>query len=273
MPNDIQALLEPVIAIAKQAGREILEIYEQSRQFPIHAKADHSPLTQADIIAHEVITQELQKLTPALPILSEEGSIIDFSERQHWQRYWSVDPVDGTLEFIRHSGEFTVNIALIESHRPILGVIFIPVTGECYYATPDGAYKKDVQGNLFPLKVRPWQSEHTVILASYGVKEDRLQRRIGYLGAYDVIKVGSSWKFCLLAEGKGDIYPRMGDTCEWDTAAGQCILERAGGAVLDLNGQPLRYNTRATLLNPHFVALGDYRALVEKIDFDKFNVN
>lgn len=256
---NLATLIEPIIAIARQAGEGILEIYSQTELFQVQMKPDNSPVTKADLVAHDIILKSLRLLTPEIPVLSEEGAAIPFTERRQWQYYWLVDPVDGTREFIRRSGEFTVNIALIYQHRPVLGVIYTPVSATCYYAWQDGgSFKREPGAGNKKLIGRLWRQDQTRILASYGAKEDRLQKYLGYLGISSLLKVGSSWKFGLLAEGRGDIYPRLGDTCEWDTAAGQCVLEEAGGAVVNLWGEPLRYNLEDSLLNPYFIAVADF---------------
>jgi 3'(2'), 5'-bisphosphate nucleotidase len=269
---NIASLIEPSLRIAQQAGADILEVYQSSRQFEVQVKPDHSPLTQADLLANERIQTELKKLTPHIPILSEESDLPDFHERQTWEYYWCVDPLDGTREFIRHTGEFTVNIALIHHHAPVLGVIYVPVIGEYYYAcSGQGAIKRDVQGKNIPITVSKWQPDRTLILASQGVDEARLAQRMrDFPVNYQLRKMSSAWKFGLIAEGKADLYPRMGDTYEWDTAAGQCILEQAGGMIIDSNRQALRYNTKESLLNSHFIALGDHQSLLKQLNISEF---
>lgn len=268
---DIASLIEPGLRIAQQAGEDILEIYRSSRQYKVQVKSDNSPLTQADLLANERIQTELKKLTPNIPILSEESGQPSFQERQTWKYYWCVDPLDGTREFIRHSGEFTVNIALIHEHIPVLGIIYVPVTGDLYYAcSGQRAIKRDEQGDLI-LHVNKWRPDHTLILTSQGVDETRLQQRLNhFLVNYQLRKMSSAWKIGLIAEGKADLYPRMGDTYEWDTAAGQCILEQAGGEIIDSNRQALRYNTKESLLNPHFIALGDHESLLKQMNISEF---
>jgi len=254
-------IIDELIALLKQASEGILDVYAHSHQFKVQAKADASPLTQADLVSHQILIDGLRKLTPDIPILSEEDSNIPFSTRSSWQRYWCVDPLDGTREFIRHSGEFVVNIALIENHLPVLGLIYAPVYEACYYARKgEGAFK--VTDQKVKIHSRSWQKNQTVILASRGMKEEKLKARIGHvLGQFELIPSGSAIKFCRIAEGIADFYPRFGDTCEWDTAAGQIILEEAGGALVDLSWQPLRYNMKDSLLNPHFLAVGDKKLI------------
>jgi 3'(2'), 5'-bisphosphate nucleotidase len=258
-------LQQPLIQLAQQAGKAILDIYQKTHITSL-IKKDHSPVTQADLLANTIIQQGLYRLTPHIPILSEEENPPSWEERQNWPYHWLVDPLDGTRQFVQHSHEFTVNIALIENHLPKIGLIYVPVTGECYYAETDKiAIKLDPAGTITPLHIRPWQPDHAVMLTSHSAYAKHLVEIFNYLGAFTQNKIASAWKFGLLAEGKADISPRFGDTCEWDTAAGQCILEQAGGGIFNLSGQRLRYNTQPSLVNPHFIALGDYAALYNKI--------
>ena len=262
--QSLEALLEPVIALAEDAGHRILEIYETD--FDVTHKTDNSPLTAADMAAHNAIDAGLAILTPDLPILSEESAHIPFSERSTWTRYWLVDPLDGTREFVKRNGEFTVNIALIDNHEAILGVIYTPVSGLTYYAARGcGAYKKTPEGTPERIHTRPKQSGHAMVAGSRSHRGDSLNAFLGRIGDYDIISMGSSLKSCLVAEGKADIYPRLGPTSEWDTAAAQCIVEEAGGRVTELDLTPLRYNTKDSLLNPHFLVFGD-----PKYDWTRF---
>jgi 3'(2'), 5'-bisphosphate nucleotidase len=248
---------QKVGAIARTAGDAIMAIY--SGDFAVQTKADASPLTAADLAAQQVIAAALAALDPQLPIVSEEARAADWSQRRQWSRYWLVDPLDGTREFVKRNGEFTVNIALIDDHRSVLGAVLAPVTGELYVAARSaGAWlQQKVDG--------PWQSIHARPLAqpavaagsrSHGGAEHAL---LGQLVGddYERLPMGSSLKFCLIARGVADVYLRLGLTSEWDTAAAQCVLEEAGGAVLDLAGAPFRYNRGESLLNPEFLAVGD----------------
>ncbi|HEY4368338.1 MAG TPA: 3'(2'),5'-bisphosphate nucleotidase CysQ [Steroidobacteraceae bacterium] len=249
-------LLPAVIAIAKQAGAAILDVY--SRPIEVTNKADQSPLTLADLRAHEIIVRGLAALTPDTPILSEEASDIPFEQRRQWQRYWLVDPLDGTKEFVSRNGEFTVNIALIENHVAVAGVVYVPVKDTLYTGViGSGAYRQI--GTESPVAINtlaPAPSEPRCVGSrSHGA--DSLSRYLSQLGPHVLIKVGSSLKFCLVAEGSADLYPRFGPTSEWDTAAAQAVVEAAGGAVVTLDGKPLRYNTKADLLNPSFMVYGD----------------
>ena len=243
--------------IARAAGAAILAIYHSD--FAVQTKADESPLTAADLAAQQVIVGALAKLHPALPVLSEEAATLPWSERRDWSRYWLVDPLDGTREFVKRNGEFTVNIALIDQHRSVLGVVLAPVTGELYVAeSGQGAWlQAHADGDWQRIGTRALG--HSPIVAgsrSHGGSQNTLLASL--LGVeYQQVPLGSSLKFCLIARGAADVYLRLGPTSEWDTAAAQCVLEQAGGAVLDLAGEPLRYNTKDSVLNPEFLAVGD----------------
>ena len=254
-PNP-EPMLEPVIDIAKQAGREILRIYDTG--FDVTHKDDNTPLTQADMAAHHCIEDGLTPVGDRYPILSEESTHVAFHHRSQWQTYWLVDPLDGTREFIKRNGEFTVNIALIHQQKPILGVVYTPVTGVCYFACKgEGAYKQEPGKNTRAIHSRKKPSKKTTVAGSRSHRGDSLLKFLDQIGPYDIISMGSSLKSCLVAEGKADIYPRLGPTSEWDTAAAQSIVEEAGGIIVDLHMQPLRYNTKRSLLNPYFLVCGD----------------
>lgn len=256
--DDAGVLLEPVIALARRAGEDIMRIYDAG--FSVEHKEDKSPLTVADMASHEAIEFGLSALTPDLPVLSEESAAIPFSERSSWERYWLVDPLDGTREFVKRNGEFTVNIALIEDHVPILGVIVVPVTGLCYYACRNGGAYRQGRGEApLRIRVRPLDLGRLVVAGSRSHAGDRLAAFLDRLGEYELVSMGSSLKSCLVAEGKADVYARLGPTSEWDTAAAHCIVEEAGGRMTDTAMQPLRYNTRDSLLNPDFFVSGDTR--------------
>ena len=255
MSIDAKKLLPSIIEISEQASEKILEHYQTD--FKIEEKADQTPLTSADMAAHHCIVNALNKLTPELPVLSEEASNISFDERKTWQDYWLVDPLDGTREFIKRNGEFSVNIALISNHQPILGVIYVPVTGVCYYACKgQGSYKKTMDG-IEKNKVRKTDPNSIIVAGSRSYQDDSLDHFLKNIEDYTIINMGSSIKSCLVAEGKVDIYPRLGPTSEWDTAAAQCIVEEAGGYVTDTSLKPLCYNTKDVLLNPHFFVFAD----------------
>lgn len=245
--------LNRVASVARAAGDTIMAIY--SRDFTVCEKEDLSPLTEADLAAHSQITETLQLLTPGIPILSEE-SAETFRGPNAEQQYWLVDPLDGTKEFIKRNGEFTVNIALIENGKPILGVVHSPALGLLYSAANSlGAFKTDSAGKTSPIRVArhalgtPWK-----VVSSRSHTGDGLNEWLETLGKYEIIPMGSSLKFCLVAEGKAHLYPRFGPTSLWDTAAAQCIVEQAGGKVIDPTGSPLNYQYFGRLLNPYFVA-------------------
>lgn len=253
---DLVTLLPPVIALAHEAGRQILQIYEDD--FAVTAKADASPLTAADLASHRTIVAGLQTLTPDIPILSEESAAIDTAERLSWPRFWLVDPLDGTKEFIKRNGEFTVNIALIEQHQPVLGVVLIPVEDRCYYAARGyGAFCRSGSTEAHLISVSQPCHDPVRVVGSRSHAGAAQQRFLERLGWHELLSVGSSLKFCLIAEGRADVYPRFGPTSEWDTAAAQAIVEQAGGRVVTLQGERLLYNTRESLLNPHFLVFAD----------------
>lgn len=256
MQIDLAAWREACIGIARRAGDAIMAVYEQG--FSVDFKADHSPLTAADLAAHRCIADGLARLSPKLPLLSEEGAQIPWSVRQHWHRYWLVDPLDGTREFVKRNGEFTVNIALIEDGIPVMGVIQAPALGVVVHAQRGlGCWLRQADGGDLVLRTRQPAPAPARVAASRSHLDERTLRVLAAMGEHERIGLGSSLKFCRLAEGRMDVYPRFGPTSEWDTAAGQCILEAAGGVVLDLQGEAFRYNRGESLLNPDFMALGD----------------
>lgn len=257
--------LDAILAIAKEASDSILDIYSRSNQFAVTAKADASPLTQADLLAHEKIFAGLSQLTPDVPILSEEQADIPFHIRQQWNIYWLIDPLDGTKEFIRHSSDFAINIALIKNHQPIFGLIYAPVSGQIFYAAQGrGAYKKLLTQAAEKIHVRQLP-ELSVVTVGHYYKLVKLKTILVDFGKYEVLTMGSALKFAAIAEGVADFYPRLGITSEWDTAAGQIIVEEAGGSVVDFTFQSLRYNCKESLINPPFLAMGDSQRVTEKI--------
>lgn len=256
-PLNLEYLCRIVNDIAVQAAAKIVEVYNSD--FAIEHKDDKSPLTAADMAAHHIIVAGLTALTPDIPVLSEESASIPYAQRQAWERYWLVDPLDGTREFIKRNGEFTVNIALIESQRSILGVIVVPVTDVRYFAWRDGGTWKQ-QGSHAPKKIHVTKIDKTRPLRVAGSRShgsDKMQHFMSKIGPSEMVPMGSSLKFCLVAEGKVDLYPRLGLTSEWDTAAAQCVVEEAGGFVTDTTMKPMRYNTKDSLLNPEFFVFGD----------------
>jgi 3'(2'), 5'-bisphosphate nucleotidase len=254
--KDLNSLTPKILAIAREAGIKILEIYDTN--FTVQNKQDNSPLTAADMAAHNTICNGLRSLTPSIPILSEESAEISFKERSQWNQYWLVDPLDGTREFVKRNGEFSVNIALIEGNQSILGVIHIPVTGVSYSASRNNGAKihKD-NSSALPITVKKTLSNKITIAGSRSHGSARLKTFIEKLDHPEVLSIGSSLKFCLVAEGKADIYPRFGPTSEWDTGAAQAIIEEAGGIVVDMNFNRLQYNSKESLLNPEFLVIAD----------------
>jgi 3'(2'), 5'-bisphosphate nucleotidase len=252
------SLLTELCAIARAAGDAILAIY--GRDVAVRLKEDRSPLTEADQRSHELIARRLQGLRPALPLLSEESAPQDAARRRSWSRYWLVDPLDGTKEFLKRNGEFTVNIALVDDHRAVLGVVLAPALGLLYYGAVDaGAWRERGSDAPQPIRVRDEAATPLRVVGSRSHPSGELADYLARLGPYAIEPMGSSLKICLVAEGTADLYPRFGPTSEWDTAAAQAILESAGGRMMDRVGQPLRYNTKDDLLNPHFLAFGDPR--------------
>lgn len=253
--SDYHALLEPVIAIAHQAGDAIMDIY--SGNIAVQQKADHSPLTEADLAAHRLIEHGLNQMTRQIPVLSEESATIPYSVRAAWKCYWLVDPLDGTREFIKRNDEFTVNIALIEEGRPVLGVVYAPAMDLLYFAdSTHGAFKESHDQAAQPIKARQLDLEGITVAGSRSHANERMQGFLRNLSTPELISLGSSLKICLVAEGKADVYPRLGPTSEWDTGAAQCILEQAGGRLVDRSNVALKYNTKDSLLNPEFFACG-----------------
>ena len=246
---------ERCIALAREAGEAIMRIYEQD--FAVQTKDDDSPLTAADLASHRILLAGLQALTPDIPVLSEEAADVPWETRRDWRRLWLVDPLDGTREFVKKNGEFTVNIALIEDGEPVLGVVQAPALDYLVHAERGiGAFLREVHGDVPLATTRPAAAPLRVA-ASRSHLDARTQGVLERLGEHDRLGLGSSLKFCRIAEGRVDFYPRFGPTSEWDTAAGQAVLEAAGGAVLQTSGDPLRYNGKESILNPDFLALGD----------------
>jgi 3'(2'), 5'-bisphosphate nucleotidase len=254
--SDPSTLLKGVLDAVAAASTAILEVYATAHG--VEYKADESPITRADRAAHDILAARLSLLTPSIPVLSEEAEAAhDFAVRRAWPELWLVDPLDGTREFISRNGEFTVNVALIRGHEPVLGVVAAPALGLTYYAARGhGAFRVQTESGAEPIHVRP-AADPLVVVGSRSHRGDSLDGLLARLGPHEMRPMGSALKFCLVAEGSADFYPRLGPTSEWDTAAAQAVLEVAGGAVTTLDGTPLRYNQRDTLLNPHFIAYGD----------------
>ncbi len=253
-------LLAPVIDLCRRAGEAILPFWRSGVE--VTAKSDNSPVTAADLAAHELLVAGLTALDPSIHILSEEDADIPLSERSQWQRWWLVDPLDGTKEFISGSEEFTVNVALIENGRVVFGVVSMPTNDRCYFGGAGlGAWRSDDAHHIEPIKVRnkSTEGESFTVVASRRHSSPEQEKLLAGLstvvGELKLINIGSSLKFCLLAEGSADCYPRLAPTSQWDTAAAQGVLEGAGGAVLDLAGETFDYPARESLLNGFFLAL------------------
>ncbi len=249
------ALLDQVLVIAIGAGRAILEVYNS--EFAVSHKDDNSPLTQADLAAHHCIVEALTRLTPEIPCLSEESAEIPFAVRSGWTHYWLIDPLDGTKEFIKRNGEFTVNIALIENHEAVLGVVHAPVLEASYIAARGVGAFVDRGGERKPMRTRK-TPQRPVLVVTKSHRDAALDEFLAHAPEHEQQSRGSSLKLCMVAEGVADFYPRTGPTSEWDTAASHCVAEVAGATVLRLpDWQPLRYNTKDSLLNPGFLVIGD----------------
>jgi 3'(2'), 5'-bisphosphate nucleotidase len=256
MIPDLHRLLLDVTALAREAGRAILGVYASS--FTVTEKDDRSPLTEADLQAERLILAGLRRLAPEIPVLSEESAKAPYSKRAAWDWLWVVDPLDGTKEFVQRNGEFTVNIALVHDHRPVLGVVHAPVLERDYYACEGiGAFRSDAAAAGRPIRVAARGPGPVRVVGSRSHRGSSLDAFLARIGPHEFVEVGSSLKMCLVAEGLADVYPRLGPTSEWDTAAGQCVAEQAGAQVLQLDGQPLCYNKGDDVLNPYFIAYAD----------------
>jgi len=257
----MQAILNDVVKIAKQAGDKILEIYNTD-DFDVQIKGDDSPLTKADLAAHNIIVNFLEEKYPDIPCLSEESTGIEFDDRKNWEQCFVIDPLDGTKEFIARNGEFTVNIALQKNGRSLLGVIYVPVADVVYYAAEGiGAFKQEQDKQPQEIKVRSLQQKdgknHFTVVASRRHGLDKVETLCQNFSSYDLTSRGSSLKMCMVAEGAADLYPRLALTSEWDTAAAQAIVEQAGGKIVQLDFSDMTYNQKESLLNPFFLVLGD----------------
>lgn len=252
---NLPKLIDPVVSLAAEAGRAILEVY--ASDFDVQVKDDQSPLTQADMASHHIIVEGLGKLTPDLPVISEESGLPGFEQRSQWNPYWLIDPLDGTKEFVKRNGEFTVNIALIEDHQPVFGVVHVPVRGTTYSGCRGvGAELRANGAGPRPIAVARESATPVRVVGSRSHRGASLDQFLQNLGDFEMHPTGSSLKFCLIAEGSADVYPRLGPTSEWDTAAAQAVVEQAGGTVLELDGKPLSYNNKSDILNPHFLVAG-----------------
>ncbi len=262
MSQEWSVLLPAVLALAEKAGRDIMAIYRDESHWDVQHKEDASPLTAADLASNRVLVPGLQTLTPDIPVISEECNESHFVQRLSWPRCWLVDPLDGTKEFIARNDEFSINIALVENHEAVLGVVYSPVTQTAYMAVRGaGAFRLQdgVSTRLHSAKF-PEAGEALRIVAS---RRHRGARDLAFcenvsrnLGLVELALAGSAFKICAVAAGDAHAYPRFGTTMEWDTAAGQVVVEEAGGALVDAKGRPFRYNQRDTLLNSSFLVVG-----------------
>jgi len=252
------SLVSSVKSIARHAGELILDVYNSDQRTQMTEKLDNTPVTAADLRAHDYIYQALSTLPIIYPVLSEEAELVDYQQRQSWDCYWLVDPLDGTKEFIHGTDEFVVSIALIKNHLPVLGVLYSPVDQIMYYAAKNsGAFKELITGEIKKINVNQHIKDPIQVAISRRHYSQDMFDYLGALGRIEMMRMGSALKFGLVAEGKIDLYPCFGRTCEWDTAAGQCIIEEAGGVVLDVTGSPLHYNTKPEIYNPPFIATCD----------------
>lgn len=258
--KDLSHLIPSVIEVARSAGQLILDIYE-SKQYEAFTKSDETPVTSADLAVHKLIMERLTELTPDIPVLSEEDTDISFEQRSQWNRYWLVDPLDGTQEFIARSGDFATIIALVENNKPVMGVVYAPVSGVTYYAYQGkGAWKIPDMAESVKIKTHKHEGSQQSIAIAISRRQDIncITNRMSAQWNYDLVPLGSAaLKACLVAEGAVDCYLRLGPTGEWDTAATQCIVEEAGGRILSTLLDPLSYNERDTLENPNFIVIGD----------------
>lgn len=249
--------LDALALIARAAGEAIMEVYS-SEDFGARLKADDSPLTNADLRAHRIIVEGLSAFDPAIPVLSEEAADIPYVTRSRWARYWLVDPLDGTKEFLSRNGEFTVNIALIEGHSPIAGAVLAPALDRLYLgARGSGALLSRAGERPQPIHARRPPASPLRVVGSRSHASPELAAALPRLGPHEFLAIGSSLKICYVAEGAADFYPRLGPTSEWDIAAAHAVLEAAGGGLTRLDGEAFEYNRKADYLNPHFLAFGD----------------
>lgn len=263
-----QKLLEQVIEIGRKTGKQISERYNSNDAIEIHKKSDNSLVTEVDMLSNKLLVEGLSSLTPNYPIISEEEKLTSYQTRKNWDKFWLIDPLDGTDGFVNKTDEFTINIALIEHHKPILGVVVVPTKDVVYFALRLGKAYKQIANSL-PKEINISDSARNsirVTISRYSGKNSRMNKFLSSLTKeHELIVCGSTVKLCLIAEGLADIYPRLGNTWEWDTAAGQCILEAAGGKIIDLQGKELQYNTKESLINSEFVAFNK-SSMIDGVD-------
>lgn len=245
--------LDFLAAVVKQAGQAVLEVY--NTEFEVQRKEDHSPLTQADMRSHRIIADELRSRYPGIPVLSEEGKAVPFEVRSGWDRFWLVDPLDGTKEFVKRNGEFTINIALVEGQAPVVGVIYIPVQDRLFVAdVRKGCWEMEAGGPRRLEVAKPPENGPVRIVRSRSHPAPGLERLLDLMPCHEIVNRGSSLKFCAVACGEADFYPRFGPTWEWDTAAGHAIVTAAGGTMVEFSGEPFLYNKPSLLNGPFLVA-------------------
>ncbi len=257
---DLNKIMPEICRISVEAGNAILGVYEAGNDLGVEYKADDSPLTKADQASNEEICKGLDLLDPKFPIISEENKLCTFEERSQYEHYWLIDPLDGTKEFIKRNGEFTVNIALIKEHTPIAGVVYVPVTEELFWAIKgEGSFYKKGNEAVRKLSCNPFSKKESGlgIVCSRSHLNEATSEFIEQFDSPNLVSKGSSLKFTTIAKGEAHIYPRLAPTMEWDTAAAQIVLEEAGGKVIHAETKkPLQYN-KEDLLNPHFIAYGN----------------
>lgn len=253
---ELESLLPRVVALAEKAGAAVMEVYARGDFETTYKKEDDSPLTRADLASNRLLTEGLRALTPAVPVLSEESKEVPYPERVLWKRYWLIDPLDGTKEFIKRRDEFTVNVAMIERGEPALGVVYAPAMEELYYAARgNGSFKRQGLGPPVRIEVSDYRAGGVTLVVSRSHAGAEVEALVRKINPAESLSIGSSLKLCLVAEGRAHLYPRLGPTMEWDIAAAQCVVEEAGGTVTDLSGQRLRYN-KPSLENPPFIVSG-----------------
>jgi 3'(2'), 5'-bisphosphate nucleotidase len=254
--DDLVSLLPKVVSLAEKAGEAVMEVYTRGDFETTYKKEDDSPLTRADLASHRLLVDGLRALTPWWPVLSEESKDVPYAERQAWERYWLVDPLDGTKEFIKRRDEFTVNVAMIERGEPALGVVYAPAMEELYYAARDqGSFKRRGDQSPERIAVSDYRTGGVTIVVSRSHAGAEVEALVRKIGPSESLSIGSSLKLCLVADGRAQLYPRLGPTMEWDIAAAQCVVEEAGGLVTDLSGRRLHYN-KPSLQNPPFIVCG-----------------
>lgn len=250
---------DKIVELARDAGDAILEVYE--KDFETYTKEDESPLTEADIASHKVIVAGLKEITPGIPVLSEEAADVSWAERSEWNEYWLIDPLDGTKEFIKKNGEFTVNVALIQNGEPVWGVVYAPVLDWLYHGgTLIGGAEKITKEGSAPIQVAalPAEGEVWKVVGSRSHQSEEFKKFVGDMPGCDIVSMGSSLKLCLIAEGAAHLYPRLGLTSEWDTGAADAVLRGAGGKCLQHESlEPLTYNQKENILNPFFICCAE----------------